>query len=901
MAASERHRPLGIVGRSNQRTRDAAACAPRVHRQPMRSWTPQFAIVLPRLIVAFAGLRGTVGIEWASFPSATAKPACCNSQLVRGPPMHTRFQALHRFLRRRPKAVCAAATEFEFPRMVRFLSVITKILCPAWLTLLFFGLAFLEAKAGTGELAVRESELCGTFFDQQSVALPRGDAIFKRGRCIGRWIASEGKIVLLPPSPIETVQSALVQGPDDSIYLSGGRQYFGDPRFTSVDAKPKQSVYRWLLGSEAWSEAPRLKVARAKHASVTLPDGRILVIGGEGAPMSGNPFPTLSSVESLKPARTSGAGNLWGLLTSSWQAAPSLEEARSQPAALVTDAGDAIVIGGERSGAGLSSVEILPHGEQAWRRLASMHEGRYGHTATLLPDGRILVTGGLSARNSPIDRAEVWAPRPSPLGSWRTAGTMPGGPRSFHTATLLEDGRVLIIGGLVADGQDGKRTTAIWNPRDGSWRSDAALPEPPYRQGAFLQEDHSIVVLLSSPFRKIYNTTSTLAYRFRLLKDLTAVDILAEQAIAKGSFFVSNDERDSLSVQDRAGVVAKLLVHTQSENNATCRSAWDALESFGGSAYPEVIARAATVLNSVSCGSSPGSILGILKGAPEPLSPIVADQVAIYFEGRGDSITLAELARKRTLSLQAIARWLAPDHPRLNLAFEWLIAEDTLRFDATLSDLAGLVETEFDRLRREDPRRYVALASLRQRLAAKARAFPMQNISNSDGLPRDIEIRKAALYALDLGLIAGSSSTETVTKTEDGLADKLVQFVRESRPYLFDAREIATVRPGAGAPTFKMLALGSITRTNSFYALRVVRPAFTVAGKTQAAIAWDIIDDETLSTDDIETKYDPRSGYKNVTVRTSTTKCAEGRKTLRYDPARQEFVGPIFSCLRTAD
>jgi hypothetical protein len=616
--------------------------------------------------------------------------------------------------------------------------------------------------------------------------------------------------------------------------------------------------------------------------------------------MSGNPFPTLSSVESLKPARTSGDGNPWCLSTSSWQPAPSLEEARSQPAALVTDEGDAIVIGGERSGTGLSSVEILPHGEQAWRRLASMQEGRYGHTATLLPDGRILVTGGLSARNSAIDRAEVWAPRPSPLGSWKSAGTMPGGPRTFHTATLLEDGRVLIIGGLVADGQDGRRTTTIWNPRDGSWRSDAALPEPPYRQGAFLQDDHSIVVLSSSPFKKIYNTTSTLAYRFRLLKDLTAVDILVEHAIAKGSFFVSNDERDSLSPQDRAGVVAKLLVYTQSENNATCRSAWDALASFGGSAYPKVIARAATVLNSVTCGSS-GSILVILKGASEPLSPIVADQVAIYFEARGDRITLAELARKRTLSLPAIARWLAPDHPRLNLAFEWLIGEDTLRFDATLSDLAGLVETEFDRLRREDPRRYAALASLRERLAEKAKAFPMQDISNSDGLPRDIEIRKAALYALDLGLIAGSSSTEMATTTEDALADKLVQFVKESQSYLSDAREIATVIPGAGAPTFKMLALGSIPRTNSFYALRVVRPAFTAAGKTQAAIAWDIVDDQYLSTDDIETKYDPGSGYRNVAVRTSTTNCAEGRRTLRYDPARQEFAGPIFSCQRTAN
>ncbi len=433
------------------------------------------------------------------------------------------------------------------------------------------------------------------------------------------------------------------------------------------------------------------------------------------------------------------------------------------------------------------------------------------------------------------------------------------------------------------------------------------LPEPPYRQGAFLQEDHSIVVLSSSPFQKIYNTTSTLAYRFRLLKDLTAVDILAEQAIARGYSSIY-EEWGALSPQDRAGVVAKVFGYTQSENSATCRSAWDVLASIGGSAYPEVVARAATVLNSVPCGSSgvilailKDRILSIVKGATEPLSPMAADQVATYFEGRGDTITLAELARKRTLSLPAIARWLAPDHPKLNLAFEWLVGGSTLTFDATLSELAGLVETEFDRLRREDPRRYAALASLRERLAAKAKAFPMQETSDNDGLPRDIEIRKAALYALDLGLIAGSTSAETVTKTEEDLADKLVHFVKESQQYISDAREIATVIPGPGAPTFKMLALGSIRRTDSFYALRVVRPAFTVAGETHAAMAWDIVDDEYLSEEDIETNYDPESGYRNVTVRTSTTQCAEGRRTLRYDPARQEFVGPTFNCLRAAN
>src|SRR5207237_31971 len=90
---------------------------------------------------------------------------------------------------------------------------------------------------------------------------------------------------------------------------------------------------------------------------------------------------------------------------------------------------------------------------------------------------------------------------------------------------------------------------------------------------------------------------------------------------------------------------------------------------------------------------------------------------------------------------------------------------------------------------------------------AKAKAFPLHDISNRDGLPREIEMRKAALYALDLGVIAGSSSTEMVTKTEQDLADKLVKFVKENRPYLSDAWEIGTVVPGPGTTRIRRARL----------------------------------------------------------------------------------------------
>jgi hypothetical protein len=72
----------------------------------------------------------------------------------------------------------------------------------------------------------------------------------------------------------------------------------------------------------------------------------------------------------------------------------------------------------------------------------SMATPRSFHTATLLPDGRVLITGG-ATDNGVTDSAELYIPSE---GTFISAGTMTTA-RFHHTATLLQDGRVLIAGG----------------------------------------------------------------------------------------------------------------------------------------------------------------------------------------------------------------------------------------------------------------------------------------------------------------------------------------------------------------------------------------------------------------------------------------------------------------------
>src|SRR5262249_45288173 len=81
----------------------------------------------------------------------------------------------------------------------------------------------------------------------------------------------------------------------------------------------------------------------------------------------------------------------------------------------------------------------------AFTPIGNMMAPRGGHTATLLPNGKVLIIGG---RSDGSGRAELFDPVSR---SFSTTGEMIT-PRRNHTATLLADGRVLIAGGFLNSG-----------------------------------------------------------------------------------------------------------------------------------------------------------------------------------------------------------------------------------------------------------------------------------------------------------------------------------------------------------------------------------------------------------------------------------------------------------------
>ncbi len=121
-----------------------------------------------------------------------------------------------------------------------------------------------------------------------------------------------------------------------------------------------------------------------------------------------------------------------------------------------------------------------------------MKTGRWLHTATLLQDGRVLVTGGRSPQDSVYDSAETYDPT---TGKFRSAGSMAEG-RQQHTATLLPDGRIFIVGGYWSDGHDYRvlSSTEMFDPATGQFSSTGSMGAPRYEHTATLLNDGQVLI-----------------------------------------------------------------------------------------------------------------------------------------------------------------------------------------------------------------------------------------------------------------------------------------------------------------------------------------------------------------------------------------------------------------------
>lgn len=248
--------------------------------------------------------------------------------------------------------------------------------------------------------------------------------------------------------------------------------------FRLTVSSPGGSVSREITLPVAYRDRHRTVATLqvAEHATVALDDGTVLVIGGSRAELKVT-SPWIERVDA-RAGTVTRAGEL---------------AAGGRSRAVLTELGDGrwLLTGGQgpfgAPDGGSEIVTVAADGTVHAAAGAPMLRHRVGHTATRLADGRVLVTGGVVTGEGALGGLSCSAEIRDADGRFRLLPSPMASARSDHTATLLADGRVLIVGGYSVD--DDAPLAELFDPATETF---SVLPTPGFASRAA----HAAVTLL---------------------------------------------------------------------------------------------------------------------------------------------------------------------------------------------------------------------------------------------------------------------------------------------------------------------------------------------------------------------------------------------------------------------
>ena len=260
---------------------------------------------------------------------------------------------------------------------------------------------------------------------------------------------STGRVTALPQPLLGRVNQTVTTGWGDRVAVIGGTEWRG----THWGAVDRVEVF--IPDSRTWLIGKPLLAARSDHGATALPDGRILVTGGnQGTTL-------LRSTEIYDPS------------VDRWTAAAPMPRTRTQFSIATLPDGRVMVAGGFREDGRLTITTLLyDPARDAWTEGPAMLDARLNHAMVALPGGDLLFVGGESYGSGTAERYDFRKNR------FTDAGRI-SSPRLVPQAALLGDGRVLLTGGLAFPARGGFRPLVdaeIWDPRSSSWNAAGLAP-----------------------------------------------------------------------------------------------------------------------------------------------------------------------------------------------------------------------------------------------------------------------------------------------------------------------------------------------------------------------------------------------------------------------------------------
>jgi WD40 repeat protein len=231
---------------------------------------------------------------------------------------------------------------------------------------------------------------------------------------------------------------------DGKVLVAGGSS-------STLYGLASAEVYDPVSGT--WTATGAMDTGREGHTATLLRDGKVLVVGGFNNTLCG-----------VRQSCALASASLYDPISGTWTATGRMVAVLSGSYSVTLLADGKVLVAGGQEISGYhqasASAELYDPQSGAWSAIQRMLETRMSHSATLLPDGRVLVTGGGGGSAGRLDEALASAELYDPAsGTWSATASRLG--TGGLTATLLLDGKVLVTGGT-----DG--TAELYDPGSGN-------------------------------------------------------------------------------------------------------------------------------------------------------------------------------------------------------------------------------------------------------------------------------------------------------------------------------------------------------------------------------------------------------------------------------------------------